>query len=252
MSHCCAAESGNHALHDLPRGFTSLYPVIRDSGADVTAINHAGFTPMHCAAARADVPLARLLLRDSSDAAGGAAAVDSLARASSTSQAPGTPSANGGGSVMPAMSARSVAMVQSLAASGAAATAEDRRNGSVPDTSPDVVVRAPPPPPPLRSPPLPSPRAITAKALLALCALTACIKPDTNPHCGRTHRVHAMYKPGLYTAALCSKRPRLFLSGAPMLSTRSTMAVAQVEALQAHHDSAGRVCYQLPGASCMT
>lgn len=134
-----SAETGNTALHDLPRGFASLYPAIRDAGADTAAVNFAGFTPMHCAAARADAPLARLLLRDGADAASGARAGDSPARAAVPATAAGVGPAV---AAVPAMSARSVAMVQSLAASGAAATAEDRR-GTPPVGSPDVVVRAP-------------------------------------------------------------------------------------------------------------
>lgn len=151
-----SAETGNTALHDLPRGFASLYPAIRDAGADTTAVNYAGFTPMHCAAARADAPLARLLLRDGADAANGARAGESPTRGQALPSATGV---GGPGTAVPAMSARSVAMVQSLAASGAAAPAEDRR-GVPPVGSPDVMVRAPlprPPPPPPTAPPAPLP-----------------------------------------------------------------------------------------------
>eukprot|EP00892_Ulva_mutabilis_P002725 jgi/Ulvmu1/12453/UM009_0105.1 len=133
-------ETGNNALHDLPRGFTSLYPAIRDAGADIAALNRSGFSPMHCAAARADVPLARLLLRDGADAGGGDGGGPMRAAASPRHASTPSVAAAAAGHSVPAMSARNVALVQSLAASGAAASGDDRRGG-LPGAAgmPDVV-----------------------------------------------------------------------------------------------------------------
>jgi ankyrin repeat protein len=62
------AETGNTALHELPMGFTQLYPALLDAGADIGARNFAGRTPLHCAAAAGNFQLARLLLRDGASA----------------------------------------------------------------------------------------------------------------------------------------------------------------------------------------
>lgn len=62
------AETGDTTLHELPVGFTALYAALRDAGADTSARNFAGRTPLHCAAAAGDFQLARLLLRDGASA----------------------------------------------------------------------------------------------------------------------------------------------------------------------------------------
>lgn len=53
-------------MHELPVGVCQwpLYAALRDAGADITARNLMGRTPLHCAAATGDLHLVRLLLLD--------------------------------------------------------------------------------------------------------------------------------------------------------------------------------------------
>lgn len=64
------AETGNTVMHELPVGECqwALYAVLRDGGADMTARNHKGHTPLLCAAAAGDLRLVRLMLLDGASA----------------------------------------------------------------------------------------------------------------------------------------------------------------------------------------
>jgi ankyrin repeat protein len=48
-------------------GLDMLYTLLKLAGADVTATNHAGETPLHCAVAQGDLNLMRMLLLDACD-----------------------------------------------------------------------------------------------------------------------------------------------------------------------------------------
>lgn len=88
------ADTGNTVMHELPTGSSqwALYVALRDAGADITARNFSGRTPLHCAAAAGDVALARLLLQDgasaSAPAAGGETPMHAAAAAEDVQAAP--------------------------------------------------------------------------------------------------------------------------------------------------------------------
>ena len=67
LTHRARAESGDTALHSLVPGLDMLYTLLKLAGADVAARNSAGETALHCAVARGDLNLTRMLLLDACD-----------------------------------------------------------------------------------------------------------------------------------------------------------------------------------------